>query len=75
MQNVLDKFGRKSIIDAMLRLTRLDAPGVLHYVARIGVFLSNAELDAKARQNMADILNAAVKIGEVALKVAVKLTA
>ena len=31
MQNVLDKFGRKSIIDAMPRLVRLDAPGVLHH--------------------------------------------
>ncbi len=44
-------------------------------MAGIEVLLSHAALDAEARQNMADILNAAVKIGEVALKVAVKLTA
>ena len=55
-------------VEAMVTLTEKE-------VAEIGILLSNAALDAKGRQNMADILNAAVKIGEVALKVAVKLTA
>jgi hypothetical protein len=37
VQDVLDKFERKSIIGSVLRLARLDAPGVLHLVMGRGI--------------------------------------
>ena len=44
-------------------------------VDEIRVLIRRATLDAEARQNIADILDAAVQIGKVALKLGVKLAA
>ena len=44
-------------------------------VDEIRVLLRRATLDAQARQNLADILDAAVQIGKLGLKIALKLAA